>query len=272
MNTIKTITIATDFSKHSRTTYNYGRALAQAIGAKVQLIHIYLGPVNPATPFYKAIMPTLEHLHQSETKKLIKWAKDPEVECVAYSGDAAFELVELTKHNTFDLLVVGNKGKTDLMGTFVGSVSRMVVHEAHCPVLMIPGKVKYNGIKEILFTYSDESAKSEYIQYANDLAKTLGAAIHFVYVNQDGMSKAPDSAKLLGLVETPYSVKELHFPSVSGALELHLKDHAAQLIVAATHHYNFWESIAHMSVTGALTWNDKLPILALHKEDLRFEV
>jgi nucleotide-binding universal stress UspA family protein len=54
----------------------------------------------------------------------------------AFVGDPGELLVELSEH--FDLLVCGSRGYGPVRAVLLGSVSRRLVAEAHCPVLVLP--------------------------------------------------------------------------------------------------------------------------------------
>ena len=54
----------------------------------------------------------------------------------AFVGDPGETLVELSEH--FDLLVCGSRGYGPLRAALLGSVSRRLAADAHCPVLVLP--------------------------------------------------------------------------------------------------------------------------------------
>jgi nucleotide-binding universal stress UspA family protein len=55
-------------------------------------------------------------------------------------GDPADVLVDLSQR--IDLLVCGSRGYGPLRGVLLGSVTRRVIAEAHCPVIVLPRGVK----------------------------------------------------------------------------------------------------------------------------------
>lgn len=57
-----------------------------------------------------------------------------------YAGDPARIIVDASRH--LDLLVCGSRGYGPLPAVLLGSVSRRVASEAHCPVIVLPGGVK----------------------------------------------------------------------------------------------------------------------------------
>ena len=70
---------------------------------------------------------------QSEVAAL---GDDVEVEVDAFVGDPAVTLVDVS--HQLDLLVCGSRGYGPLRAVLLGSVSRRLAAEAHCPVLVLP--------------------------------------------------------------------------------------------------------------------------------------
>ncbi len=65
---------------------------------------------------------------------------DIEIEVDAPIGDPAEELVDISRF--LDLLVCGSRGYGPLRAVLLGSVSRHVVAESHCPALVLPRGVE----------------------------------------------------------------------------------------------------------------------------------
>jgi nucleotide-binding universal stress UspA family protein len=52
-------------------------------------------------------------------------------------GDIASEITEYVKLHKFDLLVIGSRGLGGVKKAFLGSVSNVVTHKSHVPVLVV---------------------------------------------------------------------------------------------------------------------------------------
>jgi nucleotide-binding universal stress UspA family protein len=62
-----------------------------------------------------------------------------EITAELVSGHPVMVLVEETRNAT--MLVIGTRGTSGVVGTFVGSVAHAVIHNARCPVLVVPPDV-----------------------------------------------------------------------------------------------------------------------------------
>lgn len=65
---------------------------------------------------------------------------DVTIEAEAVIGDPADVLVDVSRH--LDLLVCGSRGYGPLRAVMLGSVSRRVTAEAHCPVVVLPRGIR----------------------------------------------------------------------------------------------------------------------------------
>lgn len=267
MNPFKTIVVATDFSKNAKYAYKYALDLAKAINAKLKLVHVYSVPVDLNRDGYPVFTPNFEKLSKKVEADLKKFASNEEVECIAYPGFAGELLVDLSKKADCDLLIVGAKGETGLVTKLFGGIAALAMHKAFCPVMVVPPKVKFLGINNIIYTLSKESANADFLKVAGKLADKLNGKLHLVHVNNGGSSEMPEVRYIIKMLDLSCEIADLDFVSTRGGIDVYREKHKAELIIAVTHHYAFWENFTHASVTDSLVWNTETPILVLHRED-----
>jgi len=83
-----------------------------------------------------------DYLHQLSEKDLDAARKMLDKEEIAYTveirtGHVAQEIVELADSEQFDLIVMGNKGRSALRDLLIGSVAQRVLAQARTPVLLV---------------------------------------------------------------------------------------------------------------------------------------
>ncbi len=89
-----------------------------------------------------------ERLESSATRELPKIAQCAEcdglqVEDVIAHGDAASEIVRVSKERAVDMIVISSHGRTGFGRMLFGSTAESVVRYAPCPVLVV--KPPYEG-------------------------------------------------------------------------------------------------------------------------------
>ena len=141
----KTVVVGIDGSEQSRHAARLATSLARNSGAKLHLVTI----VRPPEGWWGIVgsPPTSGALSQTLTDARIEILEsviadldlsDVEYETSEDLGDPARMLVEYAAATEADLLVVGKRGAGVIERMVLGSVASRVIHEAHCPVLVVP--------------------------------------------------------------------------------------------------------------------------------------
>ena len=143
MITLKTILVPTDFSECSEAAVRYGRALAQAFGATLHLLHVVQDPYTQ--PWAAEAFPTplgdlLEQWQQQARARLVELLPEAEranAMIAVQVGSPFFEIVRYAEEQHIDLVVIGTHGRGPLGHMLLGSVAEKVVRKAPCPVLTV---------------------------------------------------------------------------------------------------------------------------------------
>ena len=136
---MKRLVIATDGSKASRTAVEDGIELARELDARVLFVYVKAFPPGLlGEPFYQR---KLSH-EAAEARDAVEAAmreaaeQDVEADWEILQGEPAKEIIGFARDRDADLIVIGSRGLGALADTFLGSVSRAVVHGADRPVLV----------------------------------------------------------------------------------------------------------------------------------------
>jgi nucleotide-binding universal stress UspA family protein len=142
---LKTVLVATDFSETSDVALRYGKALAQAFGASLHIVHVVQEPfAQPwAVEAYGFSLATLQEEWVREAKARMEQTLTPDertsfrAELVTLLGHPVVEILKYASERNMDLVVIGTHGRGPLGHMVMGSVAERVVRKAPCPVLTV---------------------------------------------------------------------------------------------------------------------------------------
>jgi nucleotide-binding universal stress UspA family protein len=101
----------------------------------------------PGAVDHEAIMDDLETGLDAAIERVVKRVGAPEdlrIRRHGLDGTASSLLVEFS--TAVDLVVVGSRGRGGFAGLLLGSTSQAVLHHAACPVMVVPTRVKDEGL------------------------------------------------------------------------------------------------------------------------------
>ena len=138
---LKQILVPTDFSEPSENALRYGKALAEAFGAALHLLHVLEDPVVFGWEGYYTPL-VGEDLERNVRGQLGKLLTDAEREgfraqLATARGSPFVEVVRYARAQAIDLIVMGTHGRGPVAHLLLGSVAERVVRTAPCPVLTV---------------------------------------------------------------------------------------------------------------------------------------
>ena len=140
METFRHIVVAIDGSEHSDRALDCARSLAGRLGSTLRLVHAFphtsdlLGYED-----YESLIARREIAGQT----LLDRAREKlagsgaEIHEELLEGPAAEAILRVAEARHADLIVMGSRGRGDLRGMLLGSVSHKVLQSATCPVLVV---------------------------------------------------------------------------------------------------------------------------------------
>ncbi len=138
---MKKILVAVDGSEYSDVAVKMAGELAEKFGSKVTLLNV----IKPLSVFHEEVE-IVEGLQKDEARRILRKSKEILIDMGVDSktlfrkGDPASEIVDLTKENEGDLIVVGSRGLSGIKMFLLGSVSKRVTEHAPCSVLVVREK------------------------------------------------------------------------------------------------------------------------------------
>jgi nucleotide-binding universal stress UspA family protein len=145
MLSLKTVLVPTDFSDASESALRYGKAMAEAFGATLHVVHVMEDLLAHAwaAEVYVSSMPQLRDEIEKESRQRLETLLGAEdrkrfrAETALLAGNPFLEIIRYAKANEVDLIVMGTHGRGPIAHMLLGSVAEKVVRKSPCPVLTV---------------------------------------------------------------------------------------------------------------------------------------
>lgn len=142
---IKSILIPVDGSEHSGRALTLAVDIAEKYDATLSVLFVASHKINEDLRHYTAHefnskddSDVSEQIGKSTIKKMINKLKtNVTIKPVVLFGDPAVKIVEYSMDNNIDMVVMGNRGLSDIKGMMMGSVSRRVRRLVECAFVSI---------------------------------------------------------------------------------------------------------------------------------------
>jgi nucleotide-binding universal stress UspA family protein len=191
----KHILIPIDAPQLSQHAAKVGLEFAQRLQAQVTLLHVLqMPPVYPPQSEHA----TLETIRDHAQKLLEPWpdlaaTKGVSLKTKMVQDDAhsvAASIINAANSLECDLILMGTQGREGLERLLVGSVAERVTRLANQPVMLVrsvhsdhPSTV--HSFESILVPIDGSTTSQAALWTADELAKQLGASLHFLHVIPD---------------------------------------------------------------------------------------
>ncbi|WP_395044233.1 universal stress protein [Flavobacterium sp.] len=198
---MKKILIPTDFSDHAEYALKVAAQIAKKNNGEIILLHmlelphqasdaIGAGSDIPEIMFFKnAAIRRLEDLMDEDYLDGIKVSEIIQFE-LAFDG-----ILNISKKNNVDLIVMGSHGASGYKEMFIGSNAEKVVRNSNVPVLIIKKEEGNFEVKDFVFAsdFADEVKKpfEKVVEFANKYDSTL----HLVTINTPNDFKSTSAAE-----------------------------------------------------------------------------
>ena len=192
---MKKILIPTDFSKNAEHALKVAAQIAKKNDGEIILLHMLelpnqgsdamvRGKSIPEIMFFKnAAINKLEDLMDADYLKDIPVSEIIQFE-MAFDG-----ILNISKKNNVDLIVMGSHGASGFKEMFIGSNAEKVVRNSEIPVLIIKEENNDFKVNDFVFAsdFSDEIKKP--FEKVLAIADKFGSKLHVVTINTPGNFK-----------------------------------------------------------------------------------
>jgi len=158
---MKNILVPVGSNDHALNTLQYAIDFAQAVGAKIYLVHVYFSPKISGNIL------KVDQILERDSKAILKDhlkkvdTKDVEIITSTLKGYSVIDtLKQFNKLLEIDLIIASTKNDGADENIFLGKITGNIIKDTKVPVLIIPKKVIFKPIKRILMTIKSGSLKS----------------------------------------------------------------------------------------------------------------
>lgn len=134
---------ATDGSEHADRALRFAGELAQRDGAALHVVHVIERLPTAKMAGQLNTYLNEEQLDDKVARQTREIAAERNITATLHmttgrSGHVAERIVDTMTETGGDLIVVGTRGRSPVVGALVGSVAQDLLHLAPCPVLAVP--------------------------------------------------------------------------------------------------------------------------------------
>ena len=281
---MKKILFTTAYSDMADKLWLYTLHLADHFEARIFLLHVYEDIASGLLPEPDVLeMEEIDNLNpfsevqlSEEKNKLRKFVADHTPEkfqnipkgFIVSTGDVSKAIVQETKEEHYDLIMVGMTRSNWLSDALFGSTALRLLKYTDVPVFLIPPMGSFRDINKIVyasdFGFEDLSA----ILHLLDWVEAFGAKLHLVHICKKETENAQATKSMEQLMQTFQDAHEagiLTFQVITGEIVQGIEKYAdnigADLIAVTPSKRSFWNKLFTPGVTERLVSEAIMPIL-----------
>ncbi|MGN6211145.1 universal stress protein [Parafilimonas sp.] len=263
---MKTIIAPTDFTDVSLNAVNYAADMAQDINAELVLIHAD-GFLAPA--FGNFLVPAMVYdeeyctaqLSNLQEKLTQRTNNNINIRLHQVKGNVLNGIEEICNREHPFLVVMATHSPSIIERWITQSVTLFATSNLHCPVLVVPDKSSYRGIKNVGLACELQHVYEEPVSVLQAFIRTFRASLHLLHI-----IKPKEDRRFLEMMLTRHRFHEfdpvLHFME-SEKIEEELFDFAKQnafdILIIMHHHYESSEK----SIFKDMVLHPKMPVMVL---------
>lgn len=188
---MKKILVPIDFSEQAEYALKVAAKIALETNSELHVLHMLELPIDVIDPSNYGIADnsptTLLYLKRAQEKfeKLMKrfYLKDVKKSRSVLFHDTFEGIIEESKKQDVDLIVMGSKGASGFNEILVGSNTEKVVRSSEVPVLVIKNEIEDFKIDNLIFASDFSLENKATFPMVVDFAKIFNAKIHLIKIN-----------------------------------------------------------------------------------------
>jgi nucleotide-binding universal stress UspA family protein len=288
---IERILVPVVFDDYSLNACKFAISLAEKLGAEVKLIHIYYDPVvasltyadTESYPIHLNVDFQEIEIKAKENMNLFlntvrDYIKKQEIENVEIKHELVRGIVKQSIVGMSNIykpgaIIMGFSNKDKSSGHYIGSVTSYIIEKTEVPVLAIPGRSYFRGLRHVNIMYATNFEDSDYVAIRKliSLIYLFDVTIYCVHISSK-VDAPLDKAKMAHLkrhFDTEYSGFEVRCDIVKGdniiqSIEEFIVANKIEIIAMTTRKRNILLKLFNPSITKQVLFHTGCPLLVFH--------
>jgi nucleotide-binding universal stress UspA family protein len=278
------ILVPTDFSDNAMHAARYAATLARVYDAKIVFLNIYTIPVWVEYEVMSNMNTDLVQMQKIAELNLTDFKNDfiaktnfaeEKVSFIAEYGQLPNNIIEMAESQKITMIVMGTKGTTNLLESWLGTNAQKVIKEARCPVWVIPQNAKLEYPQNIIYAADFEENEILATKQLLELATPLGATCKVLHVHEFFEPNVGHKIEVtIAELENEFdneniSFKDINRPDIIEGLEKYIEGANPDVLAFTIHEKSFWAKIFETSISTHFVQKANLPLLIFSKMELK---
>lgn len=261
---MKNILVPIGSNVNALNTLQYAIDFAEAVGAKIYLVHVY------SSPKISGNVLKVDQIMERDSKEILRDhlnkvnKKNVEIITSTLKGYSVIDtLKQLNKLLHIDLIIASTKNDGADEHIFLGKITGNIIKDTKVPVLIIPAETRFKPIKKILMTIKSGSIKSvSTLDLLIKIKNTFSSTINLLQVKTPKLD-----AKDLELNKTLEGLISKHIPTTNatvyqGVLE-HVREEDPDLLCVIRRKRGFFKKLWENDRVKKIDFDSNIPLLVL---------
>lgn len=272
---MKTIIVATDFSKASQNAIDYAVEIALQVNARLILFNAYQMPVAvsemPIVYDTEALIEDInkqlntikDKIQQQKGSRLLLQTEVSEGSLIGCLKDICEDMEPYA-------VVMGSQGTTAAERFFFGSNTLYALKHLHWPILAVPPQYTFKGIGKVAFASDlNKDVGKTALAILKDWVTDFNAELHIVHsAPEDQLYENAVFAS--GAMQKEFNLLKPRFHFISGknveeSISQFVVQEQMDVLVLLHKSYGFIEGLFHKSQARHFALNTAIPLLVLHE-------
>jgi nucleotide-binding universal stress UspA family protein len=275
---MRKILVPTDFSANALTSLKFAVPFAAHYQADIVLAHVLQRPTLPANSpleVYETVMQEEQQHAWQELKQQIATvqqevpkANEIRIIPVVNSNPFVTGVVQLVAQENASLIIMGTKGATGLKRVLVGSNTTDLISRAIVPLLAVPEKAQFGGMKKIVIAVDLKTFDgTESLHALRSIIRVCVSTVTVLTVHQRKESLASRKEEVKAMVEDMLEVLtewvELKSNNPYKAIHAYVVANVPDLLVVMPQPKNVWQQLLSGSLTYEVLFKPEIPVLVV---------